>query len=290
MAATLARNPLVAGLPGTYVAGMAEPEQYEHIPWEQLVEPASRGRRTTYAIAALVMVVAAAIAVVRVWPAAPQPIVSTQPGVPPTVNQSSSTHLYTEDELRANEEIELWSVAAKAEWFVADYFTIDGSNQDETAIESAFPSGWPLPDLPQGESDRRSFVEWARTVEIQNDANLYNVVVAFRVLEATATDGYQRLPIKAVRVTLEIKDGGLAVSDIPQPWSLPSMHTALPQFVSEEPPAEVVAQATTGLEGWGTEPRIESAWKSDTGWRMVVSLADELGHRWSLARFVEETH
>ncbi len=265
---------------------MAEPEQFEHIPWNQLLEAPKAGRKTAYWAAAVVGLIALGVSIVKVWPAAPGSIES--PLSQPVTVPSSPSHLYTEAELRAPTVVEIPYLAAVAEWFVADYFTIDGTEEAGESVRRWFPDGWPLPVLPQIDPDRRSFVEWTRTITVEERASEYRAVVTFRVLTARRGENYQRMPVRAVAVRLAVSGADVSILDLPEPHHVPSIARQTAALEEQTPPPEITEQALANLDGWGTEPRVESAWKSDSGWRIVVSVTDELGNRWPLSRTIAD--
>ena len=45
--------------------------------------------------------------------------------------------------------------------------------------------------------------------------------------------------------------------------------------------------ALASVAGWGGEPRLVAAYAEEAGWRVVLTLADEVGNRWPVAVFVE---
>jgi len=61
--------------------------------------------------------------------------------------------------------------------------------------------------------------------------------------------------------------------------------SAWPEEV-QEPPTRVANAALALVAGWGEEPRVVSASRSGDGWRVVLTLADEVGNRWPAAVFV----
>jgi hypothetical protein len=78
-------------------------------------------------------------------------------------------------------------------------------------------------------------------------------------------------------------DGGTVVTDLPEPAPLP----AGPEpdgwpTESADPPEEVVDDVLFAVAGWGVEPRLVAAYPMPLGWRVVITVADEVGNRWPL--------
>ena len=54
-----------------------------------------------------------------------------------------------------------------------------------------------------------------------------------------------------------------------------------------EPPQWVVDGALAAVAGWGSEPRLVAAYDEGADWRVVLTLADEVGNRRPVAVRVE---
>jgi hypothetical protein len=113
--------------------------------------------------------------------------------------------------------------------------------------------------------------------------------VAFRALGAPPDRGFYRLPVRAVEITVAVAaDGGSTVVDLPTPVALPAgpEPDAWPQEAAEAP-QWVLDAAVAAAGAWGVEPRLVTAHQAETGWRVILTLADEVGNRWPVALFVE---
>ena len=177
-------------------------EVYERIPWETLEDKKSDRQWLMFGVAGAVVLgalaysfmsnrplplpVATTVPVAQATiPSAPVPV----PALPPT--PSTSPVVTAEADLYAiHPERVADSVAAHAEWFVAEYLTVDGSEQGRATLTSLMPAGIPLPLAPEG---TRVFVEWVRTVSVEEIAPLtYRATVLARSLAAQGDGVYQR--------------------------------------------------------------------------------------------------
>jgi hypothetical protein len=195
--------------------------------------------------------------------------------------------LYSEADLMAFPTgTEERAAVARAEWFVTDYFTADLEPNGSADVRTALPAGADLPDLPQDAAGSLSYVEWARAFRVEDvGIGRYVVGVAFRSLGAPPDRGFYRLPVRAVEVLVEVTaEGGSVVVDLPRPVALPAApEPAAWPVESGEAPRSVVRSAIAAVGGWGTEPRLIAAQPVDDGWRVVVTVADEVGNRWPVA-------
>ena len=73
-----------------------------------------------------------------------------------------------------------------AEWFVAEYLTVDGTDEARAALTALTPAGVPLPSAGEG---TRVFVEWVRASAAEEIGELlYRVTVLARTLAAAANE------------------------------------------------------------------------------------------------------
>jgi hypothetical protein len=275
---------------------MDEREEVEHVPWGDLLaemEPEDRRRRTLYTAAGLIGAVVVGIMIARTWWGAPsfEPVA---PGTTPAEVAATTTPaeipefppLYSEADLMADPpDPSARAAVARAEWFVTDYFTADLEPSGSAAVRAALPDDVAA-DLPEGVGDAVSYVEWARAFRVAEAGDgSYLVSVMFRSLGAPVDRGFSRQPVKAVEVLVSVSDAsGTAVLDLPAPIPLPVGPTPLAwEGVETEPPSKVVDLVTARSTLWGSEPRILSVRHLDGVWRVVVSVADDVGARWPLA-------
>lgn len=281
------------------------PEEYEHIPWSQLV-PVQKDRSLQLAVI-VVVVIAALLAIVfllrRPSPITPvvaataPPVATTGPleaagfepesvaadaPVPLSIPQPEAPQIYSEADLMAAlpPTPELMAIA-RAEWFVTDYFTVDGDAELADAVSGALPD---VVDLPAAEGTTISYVEWARSVEVDTDgAGGFDVTVWFRTLYGDRDGGFVRAPVRAVMVSLVTDTAGrLAVADIPMPVPLVPMGIPPSWPAPDDPPAEVVAQSMETAAVLGENPTLVSAGRDEDGWRVVLSVGDASGLRFPI--------
>jgi len=291
-------------------------EEVEHIPWGELLTSPDDGRRRMIDLAAgalgavvLGMVLArlfssapdpAPVAVeAPVATAAPQVSVVTVPVAVPETTSATTTSttvpapiLYREADLMAfPPEWEARAAAARAEWFVTDFFTADLEPNGVADVRGALPAGVMLPEMPQDGAVGLSYVEWARAAWVEAGPDgIYRVRVVYRMLGAPPDRGFQRLPVRAVEVRVAVSDsGGTVVVDLPSPVTLPPGPDPQPwPEAAEEAPQAVVDGAMSAVAGWGSEHRLLSSARVTGGWRVMLTAADELGNRWPLTVYVDE--
>jgi hypothetical protein len=286
---------------------MEEHEEFEQIPWSELTSrPPDGRRRLIYLVAgglgALILVVLVARAFLS--PSSADPVApaitvaqtettaTTAAGTATTAPAASSAPslLYREADLMAFPVTPGERAAvARAEWFVTDYFTADLEPTGSADVRAALPAGADLPEMPQDASGGLSYVEWARAFRVEEVAEgRFLVGVVFRSLGAPPDRGFYRLPVRAVEVTVAVEaDGGSTVVDLPTPVALPAGPEPEPRFQeSAEAPQWVADDALASVAGWGSEPRLVASYAEAAGWRVVLTLADEVGNRWPVAVFI----
>lgn len=274
---------------------MADPdEQFEHIPWDDLMaEMGGRRRRVAYGAVAAVAVVLILVGAARMLRPAPEavPVPAAAPTTattPATVEPAGEDALPSEADLLAVDPGDLIRTAeAQAEWFVLEYFTRDG-----TAVGSALESarlGNLLPEPVAGDGTR-SFVDWVRAVAVERvGVDRVDVVVVFRTLEAAADGPYRRLPIRGVRVALRLGGGGIEVMDLPVPVPVePPVASTVPGAAGVPPP-ELVAAAGAVVASWGEPGDPLVAQQVEGGWRLVLPVRDAAGVTWPLTVLVDGT-
>lgn len=290
---------------------MDDHEEFERVPWSDLTAAASPSRsRPLYLAAALVGAIVIGVLAGRILgkpagdPAAPGASViakdagdetstSSVPDAPSAAIPPGAPGLYSEADLMAVPSAgPEMAAAARAEWFVTDYFTADMEPTGSADVLGALPAGADLPAMPQETVASISYVEWARTFRVDEVGDgLYRVGVAFRMLGAPPDRGFFRLAVRAVEVTVLVSpDGGTTVVELPIPVDLPTAPEPepWPEPGDAEVPPGVVEQAASLARAWGSEPRLVSGQPIEGGWRVVMTLADEVGNRWPIAVRVDE--
>lgn len=282
------------------------PQDYEQIPWSHLV-PVQKDRSLTLAIAVIAVIVAlvAMVLFVRRGPGV-VPIVaattSMPPGglattLPPVVPDSTAVAAGPEDQdvaaPRIYSEADLMAVLpppeadnrlmalARAEWFVTDYFTVDGDGSLADGVNAAMPD---VVDLPGSDGSAISYVEWARAVDVVDHLDgSFDVTVWFRTLVGDVDGGFSRTAVRAVEVRLvSDREGRLAVTDVPIVRDVEPLGMAEQWPAPAVPPQATVAEAAAALGSFGSEPELTGAGRDERGWRLLFSIGDASGLRFPI--------
>lgn len=253
-----------------------EPERsevFERIPWEML-EPKRNDRQwwvMGLAGAAVLGVLAYSLAgggsgpvgqpvadtVAQVAAPVPTPAATAAPPPPPPV-VTAEADLYAVDPERVIDR-----AAAHAEWFVAEYLTVDGSEESSSVLAAMLPAGVPLPEVAEA---TRVFVEWVRALQVEETGDLrYRVTVLARTLVARGEEPYARQAPLQVTVELALAQGEPTVVEPPF-LGLAPLGSPSPLALVEVPPDKsqaAVAQVGAGEVLGGTR-------QGDGAWRVVV--------------------
>lgn len=260
-------------------------EEHEEIPWSMLVEQDRHGRRRTlYLAAAAIVAVVVGFTGIR-WfeghrngEGVSEPVPTVTTAASPVL--TTTTTLLSEADLRAvDPSLATLAAIARAEWFVTDYFTIDGSPAPD--LQAAFPTDAALPDLPHSTSDGRvSFVEWARAYDIRQHQDGYVVTVLFRSLFEGDDGIYNRSPLRAVDVIVLIRDRMTAIGDLPIPVTAPVDH-GIGGWMRGlgEAPQGAVASALEYAGQFTQDPMLIESTSSGDRWRVVFTIDDPSGAR-----------
>ena len=302
----------------------ADHEEFEHIPWASLVAETRDPRIRWLGVGVgLVAAVALGLVVVRVIGgggegtvvvpgenaagavvAAGPPAAEAAPDLVSTTTGPVTPRLYSEAELLttgaatigpvvADEadlmalvpQFEASAVAARAEWFVTDFFTVDGDPAGLDSVWGSLPAGAVAPD--HGSGAGVSYVEWARAVSVEHtEPDGFEVTVVFRTLAGGDRTSLRRQPVRAVIVGVAVDRGGaVGVVDLPEPAVLPpTLEIEAIDGESTDPlPESVRAAALAAADAWGTDATVERSALIDGWWRVEVSVADASGLRWPLA-------
>jgi hypothetical protein len=210
-----------------------EKEELEEIPWSSLVAHAEDGvDRRWYFVAGVVGVAIVAFLGLRVIaPSGGQPVppqLAATAEVTTTTasggSVSSPTLVVAEADLVGDVPALPLPVTARAEWFVTDFYTTDGSAETLASVRAALIPDLAGVELPHDADEPLSetFVEWARSYDVEDLGDgSYAVVVAFRTI-AASVDGFVRLPVRAVSVVVVETDGAGAIGTLPVEVDLPS--------------------------------------------------------------------
>ena len=291
----------------------SDPEVFESIPWEELRDlgDTSRRRRTWYLMAGAAVVAVLVFSVARTFSAPDPQIAETTPTPAPTAadlpalpSQESLPTLppldplatepavLTEADLRVGGDIgeednafAEWQVASYSEWFVLDFFTLDGSDRRAGLERWLDTSGF-------GEqSDALSYVEWVRALQIEPlwDGR-WSAAVGLRRLVSTDGVGYSRLPTQAVEVVVDMATGAPTIVDVPRFIPLPET-TAGHWWAGESlqsPPAAVIRAAREDLTlseagTIGGEPVVT---RTGEVWRVEWAVVDPAGISWPVSLWI----
>ncbi|HLF61858.1 MAG TPA: hypothetical protein VI980_11845 [Acidimicrobiia bacterium] len=250
-------------------------EVYERIPWETLERKG--GDRQWWMIAVAGAIVLGALAysfmsnrstAVTIEPSAgvvstvvAEPVATVAPLPIPT--PSSPTVVAEADLYAIDPERLLDQATAHAEWFVAEYIGVDGSEESRATLGSLLPAGIPVPAAPES---TRVFVEWVRTVSVEETAPLrYRVGVLVRSLVAQGEEAYRRLSPMLATVEITVDDTGSRV--VLPPTLSPVTPPSQEPLTLVEVPAEI-QQAALASSG-GTEV-LGGVQESAGGWKVVV--------------------
>ncbi|MGB5187364.1 MAG: hypothetical protein WBO84_09605 [Acidimicrobiia bacterium] len=268
-------------------------DEYEEIPWSTLLSEHQQGRtKTLYLAAAVIVAVVLGFVGIR-WLTAPghgdggavaaQADTTTVPGagaVESTTTATSTTATLSEADLMAVEPsiLEL-SAVARAEWFVTDYFTVDGPLPEE--LISAFVNDAMLPDLPSPSDADISYVEWARAFDIRPTESGFAVSVVFRSLTEEPGGAFIRSPVRAVDVLVAVDDGETAIADLPIPILPPVFHTIDGWMETEGEAHDEAIAATLDYAGmFDEEAVVVQSGTAGPEWRVVFTIGDRSGNRW----------
>jgi hypothetical protein len=234
----------------------------EHIPWEQLTVSTPPDRsRLLYGVAAVIGLAVIGVVIgraLRTAPAVPvEPVVAATVAaaapdptvVDPTAGAESPAAPSTPDPLSEADLLAFVPVpgdraaAARAEWFVIDYFGVDGGADRAERVRNA--GGWAeAAELPAPVPDSAvSYVEWAEAAAIEQvEPDEFEVTVVFRRYAAADGERFERLPVEAALVRVAVDPvGGSAVLEWPEPVALPE-HGAPPG--PPDPPGRSITDAT----------------------------------------------
>jgi hypothetical protein len=265
-------------------------DEYEEIPWSTLLTEHRHGRvKTLYMAAAVIVAIVVGFVGVR-WltapghgdlPALAAPVeTTTSEVVAVQAASSTTTAVLSEADLMAVEPaVAELAAIARAEWFVTDYFTVDGPIPEE--LISAFVNDAVVPDLPDGEGMGISYVEWARAFDVRPTISGYVVSVVFRSLTEEPDGAFVRGPVRAVDVLIAVEEGETAIAELPIPILPPVYHAIDGWMVTNGEAHDAAITATLDYAGMFDESAqvIESG-AAGPEWRVVFSVGDRSGNRW----------
>jgi hypothetical protein len=281
-------------------------EEMEQIPWSALA--ARNPRPVPFPLlvgGGLILIVAAAFLFLQLSrggasTVAPDPgavgaPVSVPPAGGPTPSSSTSTStapatespaVYSEADLMAiavDDETRL--AVMQAEWFVNDFFTVDGDPATSDRLRELLGDDVPLPHAaPAG----YSYVEWVGTYAVESpQPGFYLVDVAYRLLYAKDGAGFQRAPVAAVQVAVAVDvDGVTTLRSLPSPVDPPQMIATAAAPHGTPVPDSVVAAARQSVPGVELADAVGSRISDE--WELPGELVGPGGNRWPVVVHVAD--
>jgi hypothetical protein len=209
-------------------------EEFEQIPWSSLMTDKAEGvDPKIYIAVGVVGLLVAVIFGVRIFggsSAQPTPPADAA-GAPATAASASTTTsglIVSEADLMAGSpettvDARALRQIAFAEWFVTDYFTVDGSSENERSLRELLAPAASTLLLPHsGDTPLPAmYVEWARSVNVRDIGDaMVEVDVVYRTI--TETDaGFVRDPVSAVVVTVRSTRTDAGITGLPVPIDVP---------------------------------------------------------------------
>jgi hypothetical protein len=254
-------------------------EVYERIPWETLEEKRPDRQWIVLAVAGAVVlgalaytwtsnraVPAPATTVAAPPPASSAPVAAVPPAAPVAPATSATPQapvLTAEADLYAvHPERAIDRATAHAEWFVAEYLTVDGSEASRATLSALLPAGVPLPVAQEGS---RVFVEWVRTMSVEEAGELaFRVSVLARTLAAAAGGDYVRQP--PLRLEVDVSVANTAPQVLMAPVVAPASPGEAHQLQMIEVPEDIGA---TALQSSGGTEVVGGVQEADR-WRVIV--------------------
>ncbi len=277
-------------------------EELESIPWSTLIEDSrpDRGRLVYMAAGAVIVFSLAALAARSLWapavaeaPVAIDLPATTDPAA--TEVTAAAPPLFSEADLMASLDNESWRAAAAfAEWFVYDYFTVDGEVATLQSVLSALPSGVPEDLLPHTSAEVVTYTEWASAARVtETSPGRFEVLVLFRTVAATDGVTFERQPVRAVVVPMEMSGtGGMRLTDLPSPAQVPQRPVVAKWVAPDGPSSPSIFGASAALSWHGLDTDLITiaasqegdAWRvlainhlpSGTGWPFIVDVPDDV--------------
>ncbi len=269
-------------------------EHLEHIPWSDLTTRREIPRWIPYVAAGVIAVAALGVFVGRSVGSSQTTVPVVAMASPTTVPEVAETlpeaaPLYSEADLMAlvpgsQEQL----AAARAVWFVREYFGTGGRPGDVEGVSAALPARAVI-DSEEGHG--ASYVEWAEPFSVEQlGGELYRVGVVFGMLGGQDVSALTRLEPLAVAVVVAVDGDRTGVVDLPMPVELPShIDVAAWPDPSDDVPESVVDAAGREASVWGADPEVVAASHGDGGWRVEVLVSDEAGIRWPVAVWIDGT-
>lgn len=270
-------------------------ETFDSIPWERLLaDPADRRRRLVTGLSIGLAVLAISVSLTRtLWPVRDTAVPSTQllDAAVPTITSTAAAVpvpttqplLSEADLLAVDPDDAILAAAGLAEWFLAEYFTIDTPGRWGAVASSVLPTGIGAP--PGG---ARTFVDSVHVLSTEQTASdRYVVTAVVRRLVDPEGSGFERVTPDRFAVEVIMGADGPVVSGPPRPVPGEAIEAGSGPVWEEVPEAVAAAAvekvASLGLPGvtqTGGEPMFGA--RLAGGWSVVVMVTDPAGMTWPL--------
>ena len=205
-------------------------EELDQIPWSTLVAEVDDGPdRRWFFLAGAVGLALLGYLIAQFVGSGGQPDPVAQ-AVPPVSSTSTTTArpevIIAEDDLRAETpafdagaSARHLAAIARAEWFVTDWFTSDGSQATADSLLDAVVS--PTITRPPVPEEMVTYVEWARATGFEATEDGLAVTVAYRQIVSEDASPFVRKPVAIVAVHVTFDGGVPLISGAPEPSNNP---------------------------------------------------------------------
>ena len=193
-------------------------EELEQIPWSALVaEVDDRPDRRWIWLAVVAGLALVGFMLVRLGHSGGQPVAEPVPTSAVPIADTTVPEegvVVSEADLRTDHPTghtpidgagDAMAAVARAEWFVVDWHTSDGSDSIDESVLLALAPGIHV-ERPTDQA-RSTFVEWARASEIVASESGLRVLVLYRQIVTSDGEEWVRLPVRAASVDVVFVDG-----------------------------------------------------------------------------------
>ncbi len=285
-------------------------EEFEEIPWSQLIPDTTPGGNRTVMIAGgIVVALLVGVFGARLLgsegrqtvlePVVPaDPVVVEAPVAAPPLRAPPTTVaanvLYAEADLMAaivpSAEPSI-SATYFATRFVRDFFTVDGDSVARSRLAALFLDGDQLP-LPHDQGTPTTYVEWVEVVRSVTTPAGLDVVVAFQMLEESDDGGsdFVRSEVLEATVSLVATNDGYAVASLPRVSASAVLQPMASWTGSATAPPWVVDTAMREIGVFAADASVIAAELLEGGdWRVVLLANRSGGVSWPLQVLVRPT-
>jgi hypothetical protein len=261
-------------------------EHYESIPWDALVtDDARRRRRWLYLVAGVIVALAVGGAVGRSLAPVASTAPTSGPEDPGRVTSTAATDVPQSTSVGERDQRAVRTAESYASWFVADYFTIDGSDVTRQAVIDRLPPDVVIPEI---DDSARSFVESVFPVSVDDlGGGRFEVVAVVRSLAAADGTTYSRQPARAVAIVVLVGADTVGIVDLPRPVALETVKGRAIGGEKGEAPDPVLAAASEEAATWGNPVGVPAVLAVGERWRVSQLVVDDEGLSWAIASWFE---